>query len=330
MSRKVCITACDGQTGFLIAELLLNHPDFSGKVDSVVGLSLHPRSAKANELHELGAQIVPHHPGRERDMVKALKETGCDTICLIPPADKDKYNITVELIAAAKKAGVQNALFISSVGCDLADPQKQPRLREFIDLEALMLSGKGDPDVPFGHSPCVIRAGFYAENVLLYAPQIKEERVLPLPIGKNHKFAPVALGDVAQLAAHVLCGKGDHGFDDRHRGQLMICTGPMLAAGEELANAASEALGAKIEFEDISEAEAKKVLKKQAHDHDDSEKQYLLEYYALVREGKTNYISTTAFHDVTGAHPQEPTEFFKVYIGEFQNGGSPNKKRKTR
>ena len=64
---------------------------------------------------------------------------------------------TAELIAAAKKAGVQNALFISSVGCDLADPQKQPRLREFIDLEALMLSSKGDPDTPLGHSPCVIR-----------------------------------------------------------------------------------------------------------------------------------------------------------------------------
>jgi hypothetical protein len=37
-------------------------------------------------------------------------------------------------------------------------------------------------------------AGFYAENLLLYAPQAQSEGVLPLPIGKNHKFAPVALG----------------------------------------------------------------------------------------------------------------------------------------
>jgi len=329
MSRKVCITACDGQTGFLIAELLLTHSSFSSKVDSVVGLTLHPRSAKATELQKMGANVVTHHPGREREMVKTLKETDCDTICLIPPTDKDKFNIVIELISAAKRAGIQNVLFISSVGCDLADPQKQPRLREFVDMEALVMSTKGDPDTSLGHSPCVIRAGFYAENILLYAPQIKEENVLPLPIGKNHKFAPVALGDVAQLAAHVLSGKGEHGFDDRHRGQLMICTGPMLAAGEELASAASKALGLELQYEDISEAEAKKVLKKQAHDHDDSEKQYLLEYYSLVREGKTNYISTTAFHDVTGTQPQEPTEFFKVYAKEFQNG-SPNKKRKTR
>jgi hypothetical protein len=50
---------------------------------------------------------------------------------------------------------------------------------------------------------------------------------------------------------------------------------------------------------------------------DSAEVQYLLEYYSLVREGKTNYISTTAFHDVTGAHPVEPPEFFKTYKDEF-------------
>jgi hypothetical protein len=157
MPRNVCITACDGQTGFLIAELLLNNKDFSSKVNSVAGLSLHPRSAKAKELENLGAKIIAHHPGRERDMVKTMKESGCDTICLIPPTHKEKFDIVIELISAAKKAGVQNALLISSAGCDLADPQKQPRLREFIDMETHFLSAKGDHNVPLGHSPCVIR-----------------------------------------------------------------------------------------------------------------------------------------------------------------------------
>lgn len=103
---------------------------------------MHPTSARAKELSKLGAKIVAQKPGRERDMVKTLKETGCDTICLIPPAHKEKYDIVVELVNAAKKAGVQNVCFVSSVGCDLADPQKQPRLREFIDMEVLVLSAK--------------------------------------------------------------------------------------------------------------------------------------------------------------------------------------------
>ncbi|KAI0839044.1 NAD(P)-binding protein [Hypoxylon sp. FL0890] len=327
MSRNVCITAVEGHTGHLIADLLLRHEEFPdiSKVDSIVGLTLHPRHHHAKELQSLGARIVHHVPGRERTMVNTLKDTGCDTICLVPPAHKDKFDICVELVKAAKKAGIQNVLLISSAGADYADPQRQPRLREFIELESLVLSTKGDPSTPLGHSPCVIRAGFYAENILLYAPQAQSEGILPLPIGKNHKFAPVALGDVTQVAAHVLSGRGQHGFDDKHRGQMMIVTGPQLCAGEELATAASAALGTPMEFEDISHAEAKKVLKAQASEVDESEREYLLEYYSLVREGKTNYIATTAFHDVTGRHPMQPTEFFKTYSEEMR----PKKKIKT-
>ncbi|KAL6363005.1 hypothetical protein LRP88_02405 [Fusarium phalaenopsidis] len=261
-SRKVCVTAADGNTGFLIAELILKHRDFSRKVSGVVGLALDPDSDHAKELKELGATIVRHEPGRLRVMIKALKETGCDTICLVPPAHEHKIEICED-------------------------------------------------------------AGFYAENLLLYAPQAKEEGILPLPIGEKHKFAPVALGDVAHVAAHVVTGKGKHGFDDKHRGQMMVVTGPTLCAGKELAAAASKALGTELQFEHIAQAEAKKVLK--AHsDIDKSEQQYILEYYSLVREGKTNYVATTAFHDVTGEHPTEAENFFQMYQSEMR----PKKKAK--
>jgi len=53
------------------------------------------------------------------------------------------------------------------------------------------------------------------------------------------------------------------------------------------------------------------------------EKEYLLEYCSLVREGKTNYISTHSFHDITGRHSMEPVDFFKTYAVEFK----PKKKR---
>jgi hypothetical protein len=49
------------------------------------------------------------------------------------------------------------------------------------------LKGKGLTDAD-------VRAGFYAENLLLYAPQAQKDGILPLPIGTAHKFAPVALG----------------------------------------------------------------------------------------------------------------------------------------
>ena len=122
----------------------------------------------------------------------------------------------------------------------------------------------------FSHLP-LFSAGFYAENLLLYNKLTQHSGKLPLPIGPNHKFAPVALGDVAQIAAHVLTGQGPHGLSDKHRGQLIVVTGPMyaefvislsnltkidsprLTGGNELATAAHDALGVKLEFQDISE-----------------------------------------------------------------------------
>jgi len=316
MSRNICITAADGHTGFNICELLFTNESFRKKFGNLTALSLNPKAEKCKELENLGAKVVPHHPGRMREMVETLKQTGADTVCLIPPAHEEKYNITVELIEATKKASIPNVCFISSAGCDLAEKEKQPRLREFIGLEALAMSSKGDPSTSTGKSVVVIRPGFYAENLLLYAPQARDDNVLPLPIGDNHTFAPMALADLAQVAALVLTGKGKNGFSDKHRGQLMVLTGPTLCNGDDLAKFATKELEVEMQFENISEAEAKKVLQAQS-DSDPSELQYLLEYYSLVREGKTNYISTNTFHDVTGVHALEPPEFFKAYANEF-------------
>jgi hypothetical protein len=50
-----------------------------------------------------------------------------------------------------------------------------------------------------------------------------------------------------------LTGEGEHGLDDDHRGQLIILTGPAMMAGEELAEAASQAFDQKMTFKAISE-----------------------------------------------------------------------------
>ncbi len=193
MSRNICITAVDGHTGTAIAEYILNNDNFKKKVGTIAGLALKPNSNHAKELAKLGVKVVPHKPGRMKEMVSTMQSTGADTVCLIPPAHEDKFNITQELIEATKRANIPNVCFISSAGCDLADPQKQPLLREFIELETLVMSAKGDSSTETGHSPVVIRPGFYAENLLLYAPQLMEEKTIPLPIGQNYKFAPMAI-----------------------------------------------------------------------------------------------------------------------------------------
>lgn len=58
---------------------------------------------------------------------------------------------------------------------------------------------------------------------------------------------------MAQLLAHILTSQGPQGLADEVRGQMMVATGPIMVAGPELAQAASQALGAKMEFQSISE-----------------------------------------------------------------------------
>jgi hypothetical protein len=76
-----------------------------------------------------------------------------------------------------------------------------------------------------------------------------KDRTSSLTVGR----VQIALGDVAQLCAHVLVSQGPHGLSDEVRGQMMVATGPMMTAGPELAEAASQALSVKMEFQSISE-----------------------------------------------------------------------------
>lgn len=157
MSRHLCITAVDGATGSLIAELILTDNNFKKAVGTLTGLALNTESDHCKELSKLGAKIVPHKPGRVKDVARTLKQAQIDALCLIPPAHRDKFDITMELIEAAEQANIPNVCLLSSAGCDLAERDKQPRLREFIDIEARFLRSKGDSSTSTGHSPVVIR-----------------------------------------------------------------------------------------------------------------------------------------------------------------------------
>ncbi|KAI0820492.1 NAD-P-binding protein [Trametes gibbosa] len=325
-SRKILITAGEGQTGHLIIELLTTDERYAGKYGKLTALVFSEEAKTALEEFDTVKTIV-YDPKDMNALVDAM--SAVDTCLLIPPARKDKMKISETLLEAAKKAkSVQNLVLLSSAGAEYAERDTQPRLREFIDLEIAAMQPKGDTSTgDTGHSPCIIRAGFYAENLLLYSKQAQGEGKLPLPIGEDHKFAPIALGDVAQIAAYVVTSEGPHGLGDDVRSQVIVATGPQLTAGPELAVAASQALGTKMEFESIDEDSAKAILNSsQGEEVDAAEREYLLEYYALVRAGKTNYTATTAMLAFFGHRGQEPSEFFKTYSAEFK----PKKRRMTK
>ena len=67
-------------------------------------------------------------------------------------------------------------------------------------------------------------------------------------------------------------------------------------------------------IDEFTRAKAKKILaSEQGEEVDDAEKEYLLEYYSRVREGKTAYVSNAAFQAIFGSRGQEMPDFFKAY-----------------
>ncbi|KAA8903282.1 hypothetical protein FN846DRAFT_62753 [Sphaerosporella brunnea] len=325
MSRNLVVTYGEGQTGHLIIDLLLSDENFSKAVKSLHVMTCNPEHEYIKELDgNEKASVIACTPGDVDAMSKSLKDSGADTILLIPPAVDKKLEAVKEMVEATKKAGIANMVLLSSAGADMAERDKQQKLREFVDIEVEVMKSKEDTTTAAGHCPCLIRAGFYAENLLLYNKYAQDKAKLPLPMGAAHKISPVALRDIALLVAHVVTSTGEHGLGDKVRGQLITMTGPTMATGIELAEAAAQGLGTKLDYEEITENDANKLL--EGAEISEAEKQYILEYYSLARESKTNYISTHAFHDITGQVPTSISDFFKSHASEFK----PKKRRTSK
>ncbi|HWW25411.1 MAG TPA: NAD(P)H-binding protein [Caulobacter sp.] len=145
--------------------------------------------------------------------------TGVDAIYLIPPAMiEDPAPVVAPFLAAAKDAGVQNVVMVSSMGA--AFPAEAPdsgRRR----LEALVRGS--------GLDWTILRpSGFmqnFSEGFLL--PAVRNGAI-PNPAGDG-KVAMVDAGDIAAVAAAVLVE------GERHAGQVYDVTGPSLISFPEIA-----------------------------------------------------------------------------------------------
>ncbi|RUS32628.1 hypothetical protein BC938DRAFT_474838, partial [Jimgerdemannia flammicorona] len=344
---KICVTTCDGATGHSVVEYLVTHSDHKNNVESVCAMAIDPQACS-----DLGkfAKVVSANLENVDSMAEILKD--CDTVYVIPPARGDKRKLTVNIIEAVKKANIKNILFLSTAGIDMADPQRHPRLREFVELESMLLKCACESNA-CPHHYAIIRASFYLQNLILYQEQAQKEGKLPIPIGPNGKMAPVNLDDVSRVASIILAQDGESGMSDMVVGQLIELTGPELLNGPQLAEKVSQAVGNNIQFSDISPSvsharylrssftrvighsksnpsnvynnnnnnreQAKKILT-QRSDIDKSEMELLLELYDLTREGKLARLTTLAYKALIGEKPSNADTFFKNHAGYFKGG----------
>jgi len=154
MSRTLCITSADGQTGHLLSELLLTDAQFNSKIKKLYCVAFDPK--KCDDLREMGAEIITHKQDH-KVFGQELKATGADTIFLVPPAHMHKLSLSKELVWAVKDAEIKNTVLLSSAGTEFAESKRQPHLRQFVKIEdevMQLLHTKGTQAVT---SQCIIR-----------------------------------------------------------------------------------------------------------------------------------------------------------------------------
>ena len=90
--------------------------------------------------------------------------------------------------------------------------------------------------------------GDFMENTLSWAPQVAGSRSVrePWPDGRS---APIAMDDIARVAASVLVSGG-------HAGRALSLTGPEVLTRVELADRIGDAVGTPVEFVTVTRDEA--------------------------------------------------------------------------
>jgi hypothetical protein len=81
-----------------------------------------------------------------------------------PPFSIEKVDIARMMIDGVRRAGINNCVVLSSIGADATD---KPSLSKFRDIEEIFKNAGFT-------SSCILRGGFYSQNLLLYVDQLNE------------------------------------------------------------------------------------------------------------------------------------------------------------
>ncbi|KXS11013.1 hypothetical protein M427DRAFT_148152, partial [Gonapodya prolifera JEL478] len=245
----------DGYTGYYAVEEAVRVKAFDKVAVAII-------AQEANkDLESLNYEVVEARP---INIKVTLGSQGSTVAFIIPPARPDKFECTQIMLRGMKEARVENVVLLSTVGTEDAEG---PQLREFQRIEDEAQSS-GIQNL------CIVRAGFYMQNLLLHADQFRES-FIELPIGDSKIAAvdiqvfklhdlmtgiiqqTIALQDMS-LAVVRLCQQLPSG---KHSGKTYTLTGPSSVSGWDIAQAAMSAMGGpEIEFRDVPPDLGKAIL----------------------------------------------------------------------
>jgi uncharacterized protein YbjT (DUF2867 family) len=241
---------------------------------------------------------------RPETMAEGLKSV--DKLFLLTPTHPKLVEFTSNLVNEAKKAGgVEHIVKLSHIRADAADDEAAKITITNLHREAEKIIEES------GISYTFLRPNFFFQNFInFYGPMIRSQNSFSLPAGDG-KVSFVDVRDIASLAATVLT-KDD---GEEHRDKAYDVTGPESLTYSDAANILSIEAGKEIGYSNISEDDARQMIKGMGMN--DWHTNVLLELLRITKEGYLSNISS-AIEQVTGNKPISFRQFTKDYASAFR------------
>ncbi|KAI8874319.1 hypothetical protein GQ42DRAFT_170620 [Ramicandelaber brevisporus] len=291
------------------------------------------------ELQQMGAKLVQYDvtkPDQSTSLRNELKNI--DIAVLIPPCEhstqrsvKDEaqrlVHETKAMLHMLEQVKVETLVQWSVLKASKGTKQESGMvaLEVFHEIEKAVK----DASDKFNGGVYIAEVGFLLDCLYFWRTQIQHESRLALPIGDG-KFAPVAMKDVAKAIA-TIASEGrrrslgeipeeqeadDETKKERRKVHTLSLMGAEKVNGKQLAKCASKGVGAQIQFKDVSEEDADRVLK-QCPEVTPFVRHLILEKMKLIKKNEYN-VSKNDLEKYLHGKPESISSFFSHHKDEFK------------
>jgi uncharacterized protein YbjT (DUF2867 family) len=294
--ESILVTGGDGTIGSEVIRQLLSSIRDDLRVVSGVHSIINKRHLDKKREHRDLVEIDYNHP---ETILESLKDI--DKLFLLTPTDPKMIDFTTNLVKGAKERGVKHIVKLSHIRANASEESQIEITRLHRQAEKVI----EDSGIPF----TFLRPNFFMQNFVNFYLG-KGQSSIYLPAGKG-KVSFVDVRDIAAVAVQALT-------DNRegvHNGKAYTITGPNAISYRDAAGILSEHLDRKISYLNISEDEARRLIKEMGMS--DWHTNILLELLRLSRDGYLSNISH-AVEEVTGRVPITFSQFAKDYTLAFK------------
>jgi uncharacterized protein YbjT (DUF2867 family) len=224
MTRTILVTGATGTVSKTLIEAL----KLAGARVSVRALVR--KEAQASALRSSGIDAVVADSDAPETLAPAFEGVS-DLWQLTPPGPRAPEN-AMNLLWAARKAGVARVVRMSAIGAAHDAPTRNGRLHALSDQE-LQASG-------LRHT--ILRPHFFMQNLLGFAGGIARDGAFYLNMGEG-RLGLVDTRDIAEMAAAVLLDEST-----RHDGKIYTPTGPETLGLAAVARELGDVLGRSVRY----------------------------------------------------------------------------------